>query len=208
MRKKQFTLSMLVFLFIPVLAFAEEPNVAKLKQFLEQVTSLKSGFIQNIEDGRGGNDQSGGQFFMQKPGLFRWNYSRPFRQEIVSDGKKIWYYDADLNQVTVRPFSGMIGSAPILLLSGNIHLEAQFNIQMVDDSEGRKWIELTPKFRDDGFEKISIYMKGDSLAEMILNDHFGQTTRIQFINPQKNHSLASSLFTFSPPVGADVLETK
>ncbi len=182
--------------------------MTKLKQFLDQVTSLESDFIQSVEDGRGGRDQSSGKFFMQKSGLFRWNYSEPFRQEIVSDGKKIWYYDADLNQVTVRPFKGMLGSAPILLLSGNSRLEEQFYIRMSDGQEGRNRIELTPKSRDDGFEKILISMEGNNLSEMVLKDHFGQTTRIQFINPRQNSPLAPSTFTFDPPVDADVLETE
>lgn len=143
---------------------------------------------------------------MSRPGKFRWNYLKPFEQEIVSNSGKVWFYDADLEQVTVKQLDDSLGSTPALLLTGQVDIEEKFVLQEQGQDEGMNWVKLSPKNEDSGFKYILIGMNGNQLGGMELSDNFGQLTRIYFSNIQLNQKLDDSLFNFKPPKGADVFE--
>ncbi len=181
--------------------------IQELEQFLASVKSLTAQFEQQVIDEHGRVSQrSQGKFYLQRPGQFRWNYDTPFKQEIVSDGNKVWFYDPDLEQVTVKSVSQALGSAPALLLSGKVKLSERFIIQ----SQGREgvvsWVELAPKSEDDVFKSLKVALKKGQLEWMEMADNFGQLTRIHFQNLKKNHPLPKDIFKFSPPPGVDVFE--
>ena len=181
--------------------------IQALEQFLASIKTLSARFEQEVIDEHGRVSQrSQGKFYLQRPGQFRWNYETPFKQEIVSDGKKVWFYDPDLEQVTVKLVDEALGSAPALLLSGKVKLSERFVIK----SQGREgdisWVELAPKSEEDVFKSLKVEMKKGQLRWMEMADNFGQLTRIQFKNLKKNHSLPKAIFNFTPPTGVDVFE--
>ncbi|RLA22906.1 MAG: outer membrane lipoprotein carrier protein LolA [Gammaproteobacteria bacterium] len=189
-------------------AFAEEPLVLQLKQFLKSTKNLEAAFEQKVDDGRGDFEVSSGRFYLQKPDRFRWDYLEPYQQEIVSDGKKIWYFDADLEQVTVKPYKAMQGSALVVLLGRGAELEEQFNIEVISRLSDDQKIKLTPKESGVGIEWILIGMTEGLLSSLSLKDPFGQTTYIKFKSVKQNGEIAPSLFTFVVPDGADLLESE
>jgi outer membrane lipoprotein carrier protein len=182
----------------------------RLRTFLAKAKTLQADFsqVQIGADGNPSGKKSSGVFFLERPGKFRWNYTQPFRQEIVSGSGKVWFYDADLEQVTAKRLNEAIGSTPALLLSGEVALETNFRIEDQGTDEGMSWIRLLPKSEESGFKYVLIGLVGDTLGGMELSDNFGQVTRIYFSNVKTGVRLADSIFRFTPPPGVDVFEEK
>jgi outer membrane lipoprotein carrier protein len=196
-------------LFLGFAAQAETTPQSRLKTFLDSARTLQADFtqVQLDESGRP-KQESKGTFYLQRPGKFRWDYAKPYRQEIVSAGGKVWFYDVDLEQVTAKKLGQAVGSTPALLLSGEMALEDNFTIENQGADEGMFWIKLVPKSEEGGFRYVLIGLEGDKLAGMELSDNFGQLTRIYFANLRTGIALDPKLFQFSPPPGVDVFEDK
>jgi len=190
-------------------ALAEDTPLQRLHNFLAKASSLQADFRQVVVNEKGEpGKQSSGEFYLQRPGKFRWDYTKPYAQEIVSNGGKVWFYDKDLAQVTAKKLNQAIGSTPALLLSGEAALEKNFTIQSQDKEEGLYWIKLIPKEEESGFKYVLIGLDGDTLSGMELADNFGQLTRIYFSNLKLGAKLDAAKFDFKPPEGVDVLEDK
>jgi outer membrane lipoprotein carrier protein len=199
--------SLLISLCLTTAALAEATPIAQLKTFLHASAGLSADFKQVSFDkaGRAGQTSTG-KFYLSRPGKFRWNYLKPFTQEIVSNGGKVWFYDADLEQVTVKKLDDSLGSTPALLLTGQVDIEEKFKLDDQGQDDGMNWVRLSPKNDESGFKYILIGMENGQLGGMELSDNFGQLTRIYFTNIQVNPNLNSDLFNFKAPKGADVFE--
>ena len=191
-----------VFLAQPVQAGA----IDRLHRFLETTQTLRADFAQMVvaKNGRA-PQQSIGVMMILRPGKFRWQIEKPYEQLLVGDGEKIWIYDPDLRQVTVKKMDAALGSTPAALLIGAGKLEESFELRELDDREGMGWLEATPISAESGFEKLQLGFLGEELKAMELYDNFGQTTSLVFINIQRNIALPSSNFHFEPPEGTDVI---
>lgn len=177
----------------------------RLRAFLDQVHSLRAEFRQSVfdEDARRLDDASG-MVYIARPGRFRWDYTQPYLQEIVGDGDNVWVYDADLEQVTVRPLGDALGDTPVMLLSSDQPVEQSFDVRAIDGPDGYAWAGLTPLGEAASFTEIRLGFDGDTLRVMELTDAFGQLTRLRFAEVERNPELAPDLFEFTPPEGADV----
>ncbi|PPD35493.1 MAG: outer membrane lipoprotein carrier protein LolA [Methylomonas sp.] len=188
-------------------ALAEDAPINQLKAFLKASSSLSAEFKQVSFNKAGQAAQSSfGQFYLSRPGKFRWNYQKPFAQEIVSNSGKVWFYDADLEQVTVKQLDDSLGSTPALLLTGQVDIDEKFILQEQGSEDDLKWIKLSPKNEESGFKYILIGLNNGQLGGMELSDNFGQLTRIYFSNIKLNPALNESLFEFKPPKNVDVFE--
>lgn len=188
--------------------WADDAPIARLKSFLAGSASLTADFKQISFDKSGRPAQNSfGKFYLSRPGKFRWNYQKPFVQEIVSNAGKVWFYDADLEQVTVKQLDDSLGSTPALLLTGDVDIEEKFTLQeQGKEDDGMNWVKLSPKNEESGFKYILIGLNGNQLGGMELSDNFGQLTRIYFSNIQLNPKLDDALFNFKAPKGVDVFE--
>jgi chaperone LolA len=180
-------------------------NVAKLQQHLNEIQSLQASFVQQVSGKNNKPQVSTGQVSLVRPGKFRWIYAKPYPQEIISDGKQVWLYDADLSQVTIKPVGKALDASPAAILAGNNKLDASFNSKDLPSKDGLNWVELSPKQQDSSFAKIRIGFNDSNLSRMELDDQFGQTTQIQFNQVIRNKAIDPKLFTFTPPVGTDVI---
>lgn len=208
MLKKLFkNVSFFILLLMTVTAIAEQAPVAQLKSFLSSTVTLTADFKQvTLNEYGQAQNTSEGEFYLSRPGKFRWSYKKPFIQEIVSNSGKVWFYDADLEQVTIKNIDDSLGSTPALLLSGDIELEQNFTLQQQGVDEDLLWIKLLPKNEDSGFKYILIGLDNGVLGGMELSDNFGQLTRIYFSKVKVNPSLEKSIFEFIAPEGVDVFE--
>lgn len=189
-------------------SLADTPE-QRLKSFLAKATTLQADFTQVQVDEKGNlGKRSTGVFYLQRPGKFRWNYQKPYNQEIVSGAGKVWFYDKDLEQVTAKKLTQAIGSTPALLLTGEVPLEKNFTIENQSDEEGIAIIKLIPRNEESGFKYVQIGLENNVLVGMELSDNFGQLTRIYFENLKTGLHLDPALFTFTPPPGVDVFEDK
>ncbi|WP_026601438.1 outer membrane lipoprotein chaperone LolA [Methylomonas sp. 11b] len=189
-------------------AWADDAPITRLKNFLASSSALSADFKQISFDKSGRPAQNSlGKFYLSRPGKFRWNYQKPFVQEIVSNAGKVWFYDADLEQVTVKQLDDSLGSTPALLLTGEVDIEEKFILQeQGKEDDGMNWVKLSPKNEESGFKYILIGLNGNQLGGMELSDNFGQLTRIYFSNIQLNPKLDDALFNFKAPKGVDVFE--
>ncbi|MDI1294070.1 MAG: outer membrane lipoprotein chaperone LolA [Methylobacter sp.] len=194
-----------VMLLFAGLSYAEDKPVRQLKAFLKNTKSLTADFKQVLINEAGNPTQTSyGVFYLQRPGKFRWDYLKPFQQQIVSTTGKVWFYDTDLEQVTVKKLDESMGSTPALLLSGQVSLEDNYTMEQQGVDGDLMWVKLIPKNQESGFKYVLIGLDNDSLGGMELSDNFGQLTRIYFSNVVLNPPLKQTLFEFTAPKGVDV----
>ncbi len=196
---------------IAVLCFVEslkaQPAVDRLERFFEEVRSLKAKFMQKVFDEDGRLVQaSSGRVQIMRPGRFRWEYRQPDAQLILADGEKLWIYDSELEQATVKTIETALGAAPIMLLTGERPLADEFEIKPIERREGLEWVKLRPKVQDTEFNRVILGLDKEGVKRMILHDQFGQTTVIRLLNVRTNAELSPDTFKFDPPIGTDVLK--
>ena len=185
---------------------AQATGIERLKAFLDHTQSARASFSQTVIAKSGKKpQQASGQMMFARPGKFRWVYEKPYAQLLVGDGDKLWIYDKDLNQVTVKKLGKALGESPAALLAGQGDLEKHFNLREGDSKDGLEWVEATPKAKEGGFERLRIGFEGEALRSMEIQDNFGQTTVLVFGPMERNPGLAANLFKFAPPQGADVV---
>lgn len=187
--------------------YADDPtsSVLALKTFLTNTQSLQAKFEQvSIDDSDRPIQVSNGVFLLSRPGKFRWEYQKPFQQQIVSNGKKVWFYDVDLEQVTVKNQALSLGSAPAFLLSGSVDLEKSFVVEQLKQEGDIQSFKLVPKSENSGFQYVLLSLEKQILKSMELSDHFGQLIRIRFSEMKTGVQLKDTDFIFIPPAGVDV----
>lgn len=189
---------------LPMLAQAG--GVDRLKAFIAEAKTAEADFTQTVVDKSGRvSQQASGRMAFSRPGKFRWDYAKPYEQVIVGDGARLWLYDTDLDQVTVKPLGEVIAGTPAALLAGDTAIGKYFNLKDAGENGGLEWLEATPKNRDTTFERIRMGFKGDDLAQMELFDFFGQRTTLKLSRFVRNPSIPASRFKFTPPKGADII---
>jgi len=176
-----------------------------LEAFLENTKSFEADFQQTLRTYNGEVlQQTEGVFYLSRPGKFRWNYRTPYEQIIVSDGKRIWIYDVDLQQVTVQKQDQTLPGTPMALLEDSSSLHQNFDVIPLDESDGVYRLKLSAKTKQADFAEIVVGMDADGLRFMQLHDQFEQVTDIVFSNSVSNEKLAKEIFEFIPPEGVDV----
>jgi chaperone LolA len=190
----------------PVAAFAADA-VARVETYLGSLRTLSADFVQVVQDRKGDvTERASGTLALSRPDRFRWDYREPHLQTIVADGRKLWLYDPDLEQVTVRSLEQGLGATPAMLLSGSGKVGEAFAAGPVEQRQDWTWCRLLPKQRGSDFERVSLAFDArNELAAMELVDKLGQTTTLQFANVKRGGALDESLFRFVPPAGADVI---
>ena len=170
---------------------------------------MQADFYQVVTDKKGNKIQEVyGHMQLQRPNKFRWDYDRPFEQQIISDGKQVWLYDTELAQVTVRALSNALGSSPAALLAGERGIESSFKLVNAYRKDKLDWVSSQPNDSDAGFSKISLGFKDDSLQAMDMLDSFGHQTRIVFSQVKVNPKMDPRAFVFKVPKGIDVVGDK
>ena len=188
-------------------------DIAELKALLVPVSSLQGNFQQVIKSEAGRQLQtSSGKMWLKKPGQFRWEVLGNEPRLIIADGKKVWDYDKDLDQVTIQKLTKAQTVAPIFFLTGDVNsLDSDFKIKKLPLVDGHclknsdSCFELHPKNSEGSFQWIKIGFKAKTLNEMELLDQLGQVSLFSFKQMRLNPSIPDAQFHFTPPKGVDVL---
>ncbi len=187
------------------LALAGE-GVARLETFLDNLKTMEASFIQTLKSPKKGElERSKGYIWLTRPNQFRLTYKTPFEQLIIADGIKMWLYDKELEQVTVKPQDDSIGSSPASLLAGTMPLHEEFRVEELGLHEGFEWLNLYPRAPDASFDYIRVAMDGELLRAIEMVDGFGQQTRLYFDQIILNKDIDKSRYKFAPPPGVDVI---
>jgi len=185
---------------------AHASGLERFRAFVRTTPAASANFVQKVYD----RDhklvqESKGTFVFLRPGRFRWTYAAPTPQLITGDGERVWIYDQDLNQVTVRSMAHALGSTPAALLAGSAEVEQQFLLSEAGEHDGLVWLEAKPREPEAGFDRIELGLGPAGIESMELFDHFGQTTILRFSDIVRNPKIDAGAFRFTPPEGADVL---
>ena len=186
--------------------YAIADGVSSLQDFFSNTSAMRAQFSQIVNDNNGRKLQEvTGTMQLQRPNKFRWDYKKPYEQQIVSDGKQVFLYDTDLQQVTIRNLSATLGSSPAALLAGGDGVEKSFIIKNATRKDGLTWVLASPKAENSGFERVILGFKADTLRKMELYDSFSHVTHITFSNVERNPVLQDATFLFVSPKGVDVV---
>ncbi len=193
---------------LPVLAHASA--LEQFKAFVSSTKSAKGEFTQRLVKKVDGSakvsNAASGTFMFARPGKFIWTYQTPYEQLLQADGEKLYIYDKDLNQVTIKALGNALGSSPAAILFGSNDLEKNFTLKEGGSKDGLEWLEATPKSKDTTFERIGIGLKDGVPMAMELRDSFGQVSLLTFKKFEKNPPIAADQFRFVVPKGADVFQ--
>jgi outer membrane lipoprotein carrier protein len=185
---------------------AKADGIKSLRNFYDQTHAMRANFYQVVTDRQGRKVQEvQGEMQLKRPNKFRWDYNKPYEQQIISDGKQVWLYDTELAQVTVRELSKALGSSPAALLAGDDTLDKSFKFSNVSRKDDIDWVKADSKDNESGFEKILLGFKAGELQEMELVDSFGLQTRIVFNDVVRNPVIDTKTFLFKTPKGVDVV---
>lgn len=212
---RRFALVLIAFFCLP----ASAEGLKSLENFIQTVRSGRAAFSQAVtvpaREGRAARTKvSSGTFEFQRPGKFRFGYRKPFEQTIVADGQTLWMHDVDLNQVTARKQSQVLGSTPAAIVASATDvrsLEQEFSLQSLPDAEGLQWVQALPRARDGQLQSIRLGLraggsKGTELAVLDILDSMGQRSVLTFTAFEVNPPLAPDVFQFKPPAGSDVVK--
>lgn len=207
---KRFVTSILL---VAAAGLAQADGLRSLEAFMQGAQAGKADFTQTVtapaKDGQAARSKtSSGQFSFQRPGRFKFEYRKPFEQVIVADGKTLWMYDADLNQVTQRAQAKVLDATPAAILASAASvqaLRADFDLKAAPDQDGLQWVEALPKAKDGQLKSVRVGFAGDKLAAIDMLDSFGQRSLMRFTGVQTSASLPAETFKFVAPKGADVL---
>lgn len=196
---------LLVSLLVSSLANADTTARQQLERFLDNTQSFSASFKQKLESEYGELlQQSAGKLSMQRPGKFRWDYTEPYPQNIISNGEKIWMYDSELEQVNVRPYE-QVQSSPVNLLDNREKLEVAFSIVAMPSQEQQNWVKLIPKQPDSDFKVMLVGLQNGKIKTMRFLDNFNQQTEISFDKLIINPVFKEDTFIFKVPQDADVM---
>lgn len=185
---------------------AEGPARAKLDAFSHGLHALTGHFTQALTDANGQpGKNSSGTLALEAPREFRWDTTAPYQQTIVADGSRVWLYDPDLQQVTVRVQSTEEAHSPLTVITDLKQMDRDFKVAEQGDHDGLIWLRLTSTAKDPQFDYADLGFDANGLARMVFRDQLGATTDIRFSGWQRNPEIPAATFNFVPPKGADVI---
>ncbi len=187
---------------------AHAQNASALDRYLDGLTSWQAEFAQTVVDSRGKQRVAEtGRFIVRRPGQFRWETGSGPLQVMVADGRNLWFYDRDLEQVTVKPARTALTATPAMLLVGGVNLRDHFEITDLPKSMGLEWVAVKPRGADAEFRSARLGFAGNDLRRMEIEDKLGQKTSLVFSKTQRNATLSADAFLFQSPPGADLIGT-
>lgn len=195
------------------IAGAAAQAATPLDRYLDDLSTLRASFTQRVMDSRGKVvDESSGTLLVQRPGRFRWEVkpdggSEAAGQLLVADGRNLWFFDRDLEQVTVKPASAALTATPAMLLSGGDDVRAAFRIEPAEDRDGLTWVRVVPVKAEADFRDALFGFSRDELRRLELHDKIGQTAVLTFDTAERNVRIDPALLQFTPPPSADVIGT-
>ena len=177
----------------------------ELRDFVKTVKSGRSTFTQTVTAPNGKQKVSNGSFEFSRPNRFRFVYEKPYAQTVVGDGTKVWIFDPDLNQASSRKTGDALANTPAALIVSN-DIDKVFTLADQPSRDGLDWVLATPKQAEGTVRSLKVGFRNHALAQLEIDDSFGQKSMIVFNAFEPNAKLAADTFVFVPPKGADVSE--
>lgn len=205
MRSILFRLTFLLAAAAPAASAADSAR-ARMEAFSKNLQSVSADFSQTVRTAQAAvGDTSRGTLALQAPRQFRWQTTEPFEQLIVADGTRVWIYDPDLEQVSVRSQSSEEAQSPLTVLTDLSLIDRDFVASEAGERDGLVWLRLSARAEEPEFEYAELGFDGDLLSRMTFKDQLGNVTEMRFTDWKRNPSLPADTFRFTPPKGVDVI---
>ncbi len=187
-------------------AAMDQPGRDELNRFADDLQTMHARFEQRVLRSDGAlEDESSGEVWLRSPHYFRWEYGGDFPEKVIADGERIWIHDEVLEQVTVKSQAEFNNDSPLVILTDIQRLDQLFEVREAGDMDGMVLLELRAHSADAEFDRMLVGLSDGRMQMLAMEDAFGMRTEIRFTEMQKNLPLDSSLFTFTPPEGVDVI---
>lgn len=189
--------------------------ISNIQQSYDAVRDFKAHFVQESSVKSWGAAQvqkAEGMVYFKKEGKMHWDYQKPTPQQIISDRKKLWFYEPEDNQVTISEVgAGLQSQISADLLNGKANLKRDFLVKLVtskeEEGKGRLVLEMTPRVTQSNLNRVILKVdrKTFQICQTEVYDLFDNLTRITFSQMKININLPDSLFVFVPAPGVEVL---
>jgi outer membrane lipoprotein carrier protein len=205
--------------------------VSALEKGYSSLQDVQADFIQKTTIAGINREQKGsGEVLLKKPAsttaMFRFNYSKP-KQQIISNGKQVWFYIADNRQVMVSTVADMFkggNSIALNYLTGLGHVSRDFNASFATDHQdknGNYQLELIPKNPSPVLAKLQLTVSAAAVESFlrdgrvqdlfpvlasVIHDAGGNQTRIEYSRIKVNKGLSNNNFNFKIPEGVEVIK--
>ena len=187
-------------------SFAADDARTRMEAFSRDLHSVTATFTQSVTDANGHRgEETSGTLALQAPRQFRWETKAPYEQIIVADGQRVWVYEPDLQQVTVRSQSSEEAHSPLTVLTDLSQLDSQFTTSESGERDGLAWLKLVSKDKEPEFEFAELGLSAQGLDRMVFKDQLGNSTEIRFSDWKRNQKTSADTFKFTPPKGVDVI---
>ena len=200
---------------VPAQSTPEQSQPTQLDAYLDHLKTLRASFLQTLSDGQGREiDRASGTIIVERPGKFSWDIhpqsgsgAGTAGQLLVCDGRNLWFFDRDLEQVTVKPVDAALSATPALLLSGAVDVRKNFSITPAGERQGLQWVLVEPHGAEADFREALFGFDKGELKRMILEDKLDQTATVMLDKVARNAPVSAAEVSFTQPKGADVIGT-
>lgn len=197
-------LSLLLWSLCSTVVYSESVS-EEVQNKLNAITSMSAHFTQVVKAGKREVSKSTGDMALFRPGRFRWQTKSPLSQLVVADGKKLWVYDVDLEQVTVKKQEKGMGGTPALFLSADKDtVSRDFEVKKQEKGSMQSF-DLHAKSAKENYQRVILMFNNEELTAIEFFDQLGQHTTVSLSRIKHNLTLADDLFHFTPPKGVDVV---
>lgn len=183
-------------------------ELKRLQTFLNALQTLEADFVQRVIDPEAGVPSiSHGHISTAKPNRFRWDYRTPTEQIIVSDGQNIWFYEPDLEQVTLGN-TKQLEDTPTVLLSSGTQLQQFFTWEIFEDASLKcPSVRLFPK-KEGSIQEVALTLhpQRQELLKLTTRDSLGHTSHFSFKNMRINQPIPEKRFQFKMPSNVDIIQ--
>lgn len=198
---------LLLLIIAGLMFWANAQAAPSIEDYFSNLDSFEARFVQRLfNEEQELEEESSGVIKIQRPDRFYLQYREPYEQLYIADGKKLWSYDTDLEQIIVKQQKNLLRDTPAMILSNPENLQRQYQIESGGKEDNLSWFHMKPKDAENQFESVQLGFDDEQIRVMELKDGFGRITRLEFDDIRRNPSFSAETFRFTPPEGVDVIE--
>jgi outer membrane lipoprotein carrier protein len=185
--------------------------VARVQKYYDATKDLRARFEQQLESASRAPSKASGEVLLKKPGKMRWDYAKPDKKLMVSDGATLWVYEPDDEQAYKQDLKGSALPAQVSFLLGEGKLDKEFDASFTKlDGLGADELALkmVPKVGTAAYRYLVFVVDGTSgqVRQTIIYGQDGSTNRLSFVDVQQNKGVDDGKFKFSPPSGTHIIK--
>lgn len=185
--------------------------VARVQKYYDATRDLRAKFEQQLESPSRAPSKASGEVWLKKPGKMRWDYAKPDKKLMVSDGSTMWVYDPDDEQAYKQDLRGNALPAQVSFLLGEGKLDKEFDASLTKiDGLGpdELALKMVPKVGTTAYRYLVFVVDGKTgqVRKTIIYGQDGSTNKLSFVEVQQNKGVDDGKFKFSPPSGTHILK--